>query len=102
MSFGGIDVRMNYDTMESMAKAFKAASTQLQNSKREMEKLAKSMEDGALQGDAGKRFAEAIRQDLNKAIDQLDAKMQQLEQDINGAVQAKREGVATAKGRFNF
>jgi WXG100 family type VII secretion target len=96
----GIDVRMNYDSMEKMAKAFHQAHQQLDASGKEMEKLAKMMEDGALLGTAGDAFRDAIRSKLNKRIKVLQEKMQELEKDINGAVSATRDGVKTAQSRF--
>jgi WXG100 family type VII secretion target len=94
------DVKMNYDSMDRMAKAFNNAHQQISESMREMEKIAKSMEDGALQGDAGKAFVDAIRSKLIKRMKVVDAKMVELEQDIKGAVSATRDGVKTAQSRF--
>ena len=94
------DVKMNYDSMERMAKAFHGAHQQVSDSMREMEKIAKSMEDGALQGDAGKAFVEAIRTKLMKRMQVIAEKLQELEKDIQGAVSATRDGVSTAQSRF--
>jgi uncharacterized protein YukE len=94
------DVKMNYDSMERMEKAFHAAHQQVGESMREMEKIAKSMEDGALVGDAGKAFVDAIRSKLIKRMKVVQEKLQELEGDIRGAVSATRDGVSTAKSRF--
>jgi WXG100 family type VII secretion target len=94
------DVRMNYDSMERMEKAFHRAHQQVQDSMREMEKLAKMMEDGALQGEGGDAFREAIQSKLLRRMKVLAEKLQELEQDIRGAVQATRDGVSTAQSRF--
>jgi uncharacterized protein YukE len=91
---------MNYESMEAMAKSFHNAHRQIEESMREMEKIAKMMEDGALQGDGGSAFTEAIRTKLARRMQVLAEKMQELERDINGAVQATRDGVATAQSRF--
>lgn len=94
------DVRMNYSTMEDMAKAFGKAQQQLDETNTEMEKIAKAMEDGALLGVAGDAFREAIRGKLIKRIKVVSAKMKELEGDIKGAVSATRDGVSTAQSRF--
>ena len=94
------DVKMNYDSMERMQKAFHAAHQQVNDTMREMEKIAKSMEDGALVGDAGKAFVEAIRSKLLKRMKVIADKMQEMEKDIHGAVIATRDGVTTAQSRF--
>lgn len=97
---GKPDVRMNYDTMEKMAKAFSAAQNQLQATKDAMQKIAKMMEDGALQGQGGDAFRAAIQQKLLPRMKKLEDKMAELTQDVNGAVQATRDGVSSAQSRF--
>lgn len=94
------DVRMNYDSMERMAKAFHNAHRQIDESMREMEKVAKQMEDGALLGMGGDAFRDAIRTKLLRRMKILSEKMRELEQDVKGAVEATRDGVATAQSRF--
>jgi uncharacterized protein YukE len=94
------DVRMNYNSMESMQKAFHQSHQQVGESIAEMEKLAKSLEDGALLGSAGDAFKDAIRSKLIKRMKTIQEKLQELEGDINGAVLATRDGVSTAQSRF--
>ena len=95
------DVRMNYSSMEKMAKTFHQAHQQVEQSSREMEKIAKVFEDGALLGTAGDAFRDAIRSKLVKRMKIIQDKLKELEVDINGAVSKTRDGVTTAKGRFN-
>lgn len=94
------DVRMNYSSMEAMQKAFHQAHSQIEDTMREMEKIAKTMEDGALLGMAGDTYREAIRTKLMKRLKVLADKMRELESDIHGAVIATRDGVSTAQSRF--
>lgn len=94
------DVKMNYNSMEKMAQAFKEAHAQVDESMREMKKLAKMMGDGALVGDGGTAFQDSINSKLLKRMQQLHQKMGELEGDINGAVAATRDGIKTAKSRF--
>jgi uncharacterized protein YukE len=96
----GIDVRMNYDSMERMEKAFHQAHQQLDESMKEMQKIAKAMEDGALLGTAGDAFRSAIQTKLLKRMKVLQEKMKELEGDIHGAIIATRDGVKTAQSRF--
>ena len=100
MAMGGIDVRMNYASMERMGKAFNQAANQLEETSREMEKISQSMEQGALQGQGGDEFREALTGKLLKKLQRLNEKMKELEQDIKGAVEATRDGVTTAQSRF--
>jgi WXG100 family type VII secretion target len=94
------DVRMNYGTMEDMAKTFGQTHQQMNDTITAMEKVAKSLEDGALLGVAGDAFREAIRTKLNKRIKVISDKMKEMEGDIKGAVSATRDGVSTAQSRF--
>jgi len=95
------DVKMNYDSMDRMAKAFHNSHQQIGTSMREMENIAKSMEGGALVGDAGKAFTDAIRSKLIKRMKVIEEKMQEMEKDVKAAVTATRDGVKTAGARFN-
>lgn|SRR5215510_6221664 len=94
------DVRMNYNSMENMQKAFHQSHQQVSESISEMEKLAKTLEDGALLGSAGDAFKDAIRSKLIKRMKVIQDKLRELEGDINGAVLATRDGVSTAQSRF--
>jgi uncharacterized protein YukE len=94
------DVRMNYDSMERMQKAFHNAHRQIEDSMREMDKLAQMMEGGALQGVGGDAFRDALKSKLMRRMKTLAEKMQELERDIHGAVIATRDGVKTAQSRF--
>ncbi|OGO71773.1 MAG: hypothetical protein A2Z37_00350 [Chloroflexi bacterium RBG_19FT_COMBO_62_14] len=94
------DVKMNYGSMEQMEKAFNKAHSQVEDSMREMKKLAQMMGDGALVGMGGDAFKAAIEQKLMKRMKVLSEKMKELEQDVRGAVQATRDGVSTAQSRF--
>jgi uncharacterized protein YukE len=95
-----VDVRMNYGSMEKMEKEFNGATIQLDDSMREMQKIAKMMEDGSLQGVGGDAFRDAILGKLIPVMKRLADKMDELSWDINGAVAATRDGVSTAKSRF--
>ena len=94
-----VDVRMNYDSMEKMQKEFEAAASQLEDTNSEMQKVSQMLEDG-LKGAGGDAYRDAINSILIPAIKQLTEKMQELAQDIKGAVEATRDGVKTAKSRF--
>jgi uncharacterized protein YukE len=96
-----VDVKMNYGSMEKMKTAFKQAGSQLDQTMGEMKKLAKMMQDGALQGDGGSAFVDAISRRLMKRMKALHEKMVQMQGDIQDAVDTKKGSVTTAKGRFS-
>ena len=95
-----VDVRMNYDTMEQMAKAFRQAQEQIGTTKDQMDKVVKMIDDGALVGQAGDALKSAIQDKLKKSLKVLEDKMKELDGDIMGAVAATRDGVSSAQSRF--
>ena len=95
------DVKMNYGSMEKMAKEFKAAKQKLEESAGQMIAIdMKLYAESALVGAGGTAFSEAIRDKLIPRMGKLILKMEELEQDIKGAVSATRDGVKTAQSRF--
>jgi uncharacterized protein YukE len=92
--------KMNYSTMEEMGKAFGDAKTQIETTKSQMAKVAKSLDDGALQGAAGNALKEAINTKLMRHLNAISEKMEELQQDMKGAVEATRDGVKSAQSRF--
>ena len=87
-------------SMVEMSKAFEQAERQLDTTKGEAEKLAKMMEDGALQGKGGEVFVNAIRSKLNKKMDKLANKMHELHGDVDKALAAMREAEKKAQQLF--
>lgn len=95
-----IDTRMNYASMERMQRAFEQAARTIEDTARKMQQIERQMEGGALQGEAGDAFRDALRSKLAPRLNVLRDKMAELAKDIHGAVIAKRDGVATAQSRF--
>jgi len=95
-----VDVKMKFSSMEKMEAEFKAAAKQISDSMREMKKVSKAMEEGALKGMGGDAFRDAIDSKLLPRMQLLEEKMIELSSDIDGAVRATREGESTAKSRF--
>lgn len=96
----GEKVRMNYGTMREMTKAFQAAKQQLEETLKAVTKLGNDMDGGALQGQAGQTFHNAINGPLTKSLKKLAAKMNELAEDVDGARARLEDGVKTAKTRF--
>ena len=91
---------MNYQTMREMNKEFTAAQAQLQDTLTAVKKLAKDMEGGALQGQAGQTFVGAINGPLTKALQKLSEKMKELAGDIEGARAFYEDGEKKSQSRF--
>ncbi len=95
-----VDVKMNYGSMEKMAKQFAAANKQIEESMRAMKKVVKMLEEGALVGDGGQEFGNVINSKLLPRMKTLSQKMAELDKDIQSAVSFTRDGVSKAKNRF--
>lgn len=79
-------IKMDYGMMEDMAKTFLQGVEQLEDTNQEMQSIANAMEDGALLGQGGQAFTDAIRTKLCPAIARLTDKYQELAQDIQQAM----------------
>lgn len=93
-------IKMEYPLMEAMAKSFNEGSQQLQGTGKSMAKIADDMEGGALKGDGGSAFADAIRSKLVPAINKLDAKFKELQGDILKAMQDMQSADKESKSQF--
>jgi WXG100 family type VII secretion target len=94
------DVQMDYELMEQMANKFRAAAQQLDETQAAMEDVAGKMSDGALLGEGGDMFADALRSRLNARLKILSEKMTELSEDVMGAMVDLRDGDTEAKSRF--
>lgn len=92
--------RMNYPEMEKMAKEFQRAQKQIEDSVRQVQKIAKMSEDGALNGMGGNAFQEAITKKLVPKMKNLGDKCGELTGDINNAVAASKGAISRARSRF--
>jgi WXG100 family type VII secretion target len=92
--------RMNVPSVEKMAQTFQQAKSQLTETMQQMGKMSQQMGDGALQGDGGAAFVDAINNKLNKRLKVLAEKMGELQKDCKDAIAAVREAEGQAKGRF--
>lgn len=96
----GVDVRIDYPMVEDMSSAFTDASTQLEETIAEMNKIVAALEGGALLGKTGDALAQAIRIDLINSIKALRDKMKELAMDTRNVVAIMRDGDKQARSRF--
>jgi uncharacterized protein YukE len=91
---------MDYDMMEDMYKVFQNGAKQLGETTKAMEQLAQTMEQGALLGEGGEIFADALRGRLGPRLRKLEEKFEELSQDVMGALVDLRDGDKEAASRF--
>jgi hypothetical protein len=94
------DVRMNYESMEKMARAFNYAAYELFQSIGSMKKIVQMLEGGALLGKGGSAFADAVQSQLIPSMQVLHDKCKEMEGDIEAAVKFTRDGVESARSKF--
>jgi WXG100 family type VII secretion target len=75
-------IKMEYARMEEMAKTFQQGAEQLKDTLSQMQSIANTLQDGALLGNGGTAFADAIRNKLCPAISRLEQKFEELNKDV--------------------
>lgn len=91
-------IKMEYARMEEMAKTFQKGSEQLKETQNQMKGIATTLQDGALLGQGGSAFADAINSKLCPAINKLEQKFQELQKDVMNAMRDMQQADATSKG----
>lgn len=91
-------IKMNYPLMEAMAYAFDSGSETLAASISEVNAISQLIADGALIGVGGDAFEEACRGSLVPALQRMQAKFDELEQDVIAAMERMKEEDTKAHG----
>ena len=94
------EIKLVIPTAEDMIKTFVEGVNVLQETNSRMEKIASTLEGGALLGQGGTAFVEAIRDSLCPAIGRLEEKYQELAQDVRKAIEEMQEADQESKGKF--
>lgn len=94
------EIRVVYEDMEEMRRAFRQGMEQLEETMQEMQSVANTLEDGALLGDGGEAFTQAIRGRLAPAIARLSDKFKELDGDVGAAVAYAQRADKEAAGKF--
>lgn len=80
-------IKMNVPLMEEMAQMFRQASDTLDTTLSEVGSIAQLLADGALLGQGGDNFEQSCRVTLTQTIQQFQAKINELEQDIRANIE---------------
>jgi len=91
------EIRLVYGTAEEMSAAFKQGAENLQDISQEMQSLASTLEEGALKGTGGQAFVEAIRGKLTPSLAKFIEKFNELDTDVQKAIQAMRRADEKSK-----
>lgn len=93
-------IKLDYGLAEDMINTFKQGVEQLQDTMQEMQTLANTLEEGALLGQGGDAFVDAIRSKLCPAIAKLTEKFNELADDVAQAVRFMQEADRASKSQF--
>ena len=94
------EIRLVYATAEEMIHTFKSGKDQLEKTEHEMQALASQLEGGALLGQGGENFKEAIRGKLCPAINRLSDKFEELMGDVQKAIEYMQQADQKSKSKF--
>lgn len=94
-------IKLNYPAMQEMAQQCKAASQRLMDTARLAQQSAQEMQNGALIGDAGEAFSNALLSKFLPAVQKLSQKFEEIAKDITGAISDMQAQDKGAGGLFN-
>jgi uncharacterized protein YukE len=95
------EIKMDYPLMEEMKRTFADGRQHLGDTANELKSIAEKLEQGALLGNAGQALTDAVRGTLTNAVTKLTDKFEELEGDIQYAVDQMHQAEAKTKQSFN-
>ncbi len=93
-------IKLVYATAEDMINSFQRGSEQLEKTFQEMQGVASTLEGGALLGQGGTAFTDAVRSKLCPAIGRLNDKFKELAGDVQKAIEYMQEADKTSASKF--
>lgn len=94
------DVIMEYGLMRAMTAEFRAAASDLDDILGGLHKIQGLVDDGALVGRGARQFIDLLENGILPYTKQLQAKMEELAQDVDGARAFMEDGDSTAASKF--
>ncbi len=94
------EIKLVYSTAEDMIHTFEQGVERLENTMTAMKNIADTLEGGALLGQGGEAFTDAIKSKLCPAINRLTDKFKELAGDVHQAIEFMQQADRTSKGRF--
>lgn len=95
------EIKLDYPLMDEMKRTFASGRETLDQTMKELKDIAQRMEDGALLGDAGEAFSNAVRTTLVEQTQKIWDKFEELEGDIDFAVSQMRAAEEKAQKSFS-
>lgn len=95
------DVRMDFDAMEDMVRAFHQGAGRLEDVASAVRQIVDLLEGGALVSQQGTRWADSLRNRLLPLLLNGSQSYQQIAQELDGALRDLRDGDVEAASRFS-
>lgn len=95
------EIKMDYPLMDEMKRTFADGRQHLADAANELKSISEKLEQGALLGNAGQALTDAVRGTLMGAVQKLSDKFEELEGDIQYAVDQMHQAEAKTKQSFN-
>lgn len=93
-------IKLNYPAMREMAAHCRKVAQRLQETAKMSDGIASQMTNGALVGDAGTAFVDALNSGLKPAVIRLSQKFDEVAKDIETAIADMQAEDKEAGGRF--
>jgi WXG100 family type VII secretion target len=84
------EIKLDYPLMEEMKKQFAEGRNTLEDTKTTVKDISDKLDAGALKGEAGDQFCDILSVKLAGAIDTIIKKFDEIEKDIQAAVDAMK------------
>jgi len=93
-------IKLDYGQADAMSKEFKRAAEQTQAVIQQMQGVASKLEAGALRGEGGSAFVEAIGSNLINSLKKLATTFTDLDKDVQGAIKDMQEADARSRDKI--
>jgi WXG100 family type VII secretion target len=93
-------IKLNYPQMEEMAKHLKSVQQRLDQTNRLARTVAQEMQGGALVGDAGEAFVNALNSAFMPAVTKLGQKFGEVSDDIKKAISDMKSADSSSAREF--
>lgn len=94
------EIKIVYEVAEAMAQTFAQSQQQVQETLTAIQNMASQVEGGALLGLGGDALVEALRNPLSSSLAKLAEKFEELQGDVQAAIQYMQESDQTSAGKF--
>jgi len=94
---GNDEIKLDYAKAQNRAKAFTKGKDELEGIKTAIGKIAEDLDGGAMIGDGGKAYSQAIKEVFLKSLDKFIQKFEEETKDVNDAIKDMQAADSASK-----